>query len=128
MEATHSHDLDLYALYPQNRRLCSEEQAQVASLQNLGVPSRKIREQVKNTIGKTVKTKDLNNISQRHSVPISNDQAHGEMFVKKMESLVAEDPNCTIHYEKNKDDDLLYVLIQYSCVIYSIAFSYKCSP
>ncbi|KAH9372077.1 hypothetical protein HPB48_015779 [Haemaphysalis longicornis] len=102
VEAAHNHDLHLYSLYPQNRLLTSEEQAQVVNLQNLGVPSRKIREQVKNMTGKTVKTKDLNNISQRHSIPIHNDAAHGEMFVKKIESLIAKDPNFTVHYEKNK--------------------------
>lgn len=85
VKAAHNHDLHLYPLYPQNRLLTSEEQAQVVNLQNLGVPSRKIREHVKNMTGETVKTKGLNNISQRHSIPIRNDAAHGEMFVKKIE-------------------------------------------
>lgn len=111
-EEHRKHNLDTYSVYPKNRLLSSEEQAQVVNLQKLGVPSRKIREHVKNTTGKTVQTKDLNNIAQRHSVPIRNDNAHGEMFVKKMESLVAEDPNITIHYEKNDNDELQFVLIQ----------------
>ncbi|KAH9379553.1 hypothetical protein HPB48_020099 [Haemaphysalis longicornis] len=102
VEAANNHDLHLYPLYPQNRLLTSEEQARVVNLENLGVPSRKIREKVKNMTGKTVKTKDLNNISQRHSILIRNDAAHGEMFVKKIESLVAEDPNFTVHYEKQQ--------------------------
>ncbi|KAH9384708.1 hypothetical protein HPB48_026719 [Haemaphysalis longicornis] len=53
VEAAHSHDLHFYALYPMNRLLTSEEQEQVVNLQNLGVLSRKIREQVKNMTGKT---------------------------------------------------------------------------
>lgn len=82
VEGAHSHNLDLYALYPENKLLSSKERAQVVNLQNRGVPSRKIQEQGKKMTGKTVKTKDFNTL-QHHSVHIRNDAAHAETLVKK---------------------------------------------
>lgn len=51
VKGAHSHNLDFYTLYPQNRLLRSEEQAKVVNLQNLGVLSGKIRGQIKITTG-----------------------------------------------------------------------------
>ncbi|XP_050038259.3 uncharacterized protein [Dermacentor andersoni] len=110
----HNHSLDLYNIYPQKRLLSSTEKAELYDLVKCNVAPKDFKNLVRQKTGKTLTTKDVYNYKMEYSIPIRTQEAHGEMLIHQIESLIEKNPDWLIHYEKNNENNLQFILIQTS--------------
>nr|XP_054932886.1 uncharacterized protein LOC126541786 isoform X2 [Dermacentor andersoni] len=112
LQAKHNHATKYYDLYPQSRLLNDAEKVEFFDFAKCNIGPKYFKSLVKQKTGKKLTTKDVNNYKQRFSIPIRNEQAHGEMVLEKIDTLLANNPNWVIHYEKNQSNNLQFVLLQ----------------
>nr|XP_054925609.1 uncharacterized protein LOC129384325 isoform X1 [Dermacentor andersoni] len=112
LQAKHNHATKYYDLYPQSRLLNDAEKVEFFDFAKCNIGPKYFKSLVEQKTGKKLTTKDVNNYKQRFSIPIRNEQAHGEMVLEKIDTLLANNPNWVIHYEKNQSNNLQFVLLQ----------------
>ncbi|XP_049512631.1 uncharacterized protein LOC125940449 [Dermacentor silvarum] len=114
LKVKHNHSLDLYNIYPQKRLLSSTEKVELYDLVKCNVAPKDFKNLAKQKTGKTLTTKDVYNYKMEYSIPIRTQEAHGEMLIHEIESLIEKNPDWVIHYEKNNENNLQFILIQTS--------------
>ncbi|XP_049524246.1 zinc finger SWIM domain-containing protein 1-like [Dermacentor silvarum] len=112
LQTKHNHTTNYYDLYPHSRLLNDAEKAEFFDFAKCNIGPKHFKNLVEQKTGKKLTTKDVNNYKQRFSIPIRNEQAHGEMVLEKIHTLLANNPNWVIHYEKNQNNNLQFVLLQ----------------
>ncbi|XP_075738923.1 uncharacterized protein LOC142784443 [Rhipicephalus microplus] len=111
LQAKHNHPTEYYDLYPQ-KRLLNHGEKEFFDLAKCNIGAKDFKNLVEQKTGKKLTTKDINNYKQRFSIPIRNEQAHGEMVLEKVETLLKNNPNWVIHYEMNQNNNLQFILLQ----------------
>nr|XP_037276819.1 uncharacterized protein LOC119169923 [Rhipicephalus microplus] len=96
----------------QKRLLNHGEKEEFFDLAKCNIGAKDFKNLVEQKTGKKLTTKDINNYKQRFSIPIRNEQAHGEMVLEKLETLLKNNSNWVIHYEMNQNNNLQFILLQ----------------